>query len=164
MRGRINPTSAHIAFLVIGCRGRCLFRPWRRKRVLSNSRWMLRRGVSRALPVADKARRTSGSGQNFGGSNAAAKFWASQQDIAAETGTKRWCGANQDGCYSGIAAEIDTKNMPLAYFLNVSTPACFLNAPTPLPLILIANNKHSSTVAIISGSGAKRKSIRHTRR
>ena len=35
-----------------------------------------------------------------------------------------------DGSYSGIAAEIDTKNMPLAYFLNVSTPACFLNAPT----------------------------------
>ena len=65
------------------------------------------------------------------------------------------CGITQEGCYSGIAAEIDTKNMPLAYFLNVSTP---------LLLILIANNKHSSTVAIISGSGAKRKSIRHTRR
>jgi len=31
---------------------------------------------------------------------------------------------------SGIAAEIDTKNMPLAYFLNVSTPACFLNVPS----------------------------------
>ena len=70
---------------------------------------MLQRGESRALPVADEARRTSGSGQNFGGLNAAAKFWAPQQDIAAE---------------------IDTKNMPLAYFLNVSTPACFLNVPT----------------------------------
>ena len=32
------------------------------------------------------------------------------------------CGITQEGCYSGIAAEIDTKNMPLAYFLNVSTP------------------------------------------
>ena len=40
------------------------------------------------------------------------------------------CGITQDGCYSGIAAEIDTKNMPLAYFLNVSTPACFLNVST----------------------------------
>ena len=35
----------------------------------SKPRWMLRRGESRALPVADEARRTSGSGQNFGGSN-----------------------------------------------------------------------------------------------
>ena len=42
---------------------------------------MLRRGESRALPVADEARRTSGSGQNFGGLNAAAKFWAPQQEI-----------------------------------------------------------------------------------
>ncbi len=39
----------------------------------------------------------------------AQKFWAPQQDIAAE---------------------IDTKNMPLAYFLNVSTPAYFLNVST----------------------------------
>ena len=39
----------------------------------------LRGGESRALPVADEARRTSGSGQNFGGLNAAAKFWAPQQ-------------------------------------------------------------------------------------
>ena len=31
------------------------------------------------------------------------------------------CGGNQDRCYGGIAAEIGTKNMP---------PACFLNAPT----------------------------------
>ena len=93
-------------------------------------RWMLQRGESRALPVADEARRASGSGQNFGGQKDAAKFWVPQQDIAAAIGTKRWCGANPDGCYSGIAAEIDTKNMPLAYFLNVSTPACFLNAPT----------------------------------
>ena len=31
------------------------------------------------------------------------------------------CGANPDRCYGGIAAEIDTKNMPPAYFLNVST-------------------------------------------
>ena len=38
-------------------------------------------GESRALPVADEARRTSGSGQNFGGLNAAAKFWAPQQEI-----------------------------------------------------------------------------------
>ena len=64
---------------------------------------IFRRGVSRALPVADKARRTSGSGQNFGGLNAAAKFWAPQQDIAAEIGAK---------------------NMPVA---------CFLNAPTSAP-------------------------------
>ena len=70
---------------------------------------MLRRGESRALPVADKARRTSGSGQNFGGSNAASKFWAPQQDIAAE---------------------IDTKNMPPAYFLNVSTPPSTLRVAT----------------------------------
>jgi hypothetical protein len=39
--------------------------------------------------VADEARRTSGSGQNFGGLNAAAKFWEPQQDIAAAIGTKR---------------------------------------------------------------------------
>ena len=78
-------------------------RDWRRdkKIVRCNTRWMLRRGESRALPVADKARRTSGSGQNFGGLNAAAKFWAPQQDIAAAIGTK---------------------NMP---------PACFLYVPTP---------------------------------
>ena len=38
-------------------------------------------GESRALPVAGEARRTSGSGQNFGGFNAAAKFWAPQQEI-----------------------------------------------------------------------------------
>ena len=31
------------------------------------------------------------------------------------------CGGHQDRCYGGIAAEIGTKNMP---------PACFLNAPT----------------------------------
>jgi hypothetical protein len=33
--------------------------------------------------VADEARRTSGSGQNFGGLNAAAKFWAPQQVMSA---------------------------------------------------------------------------------
>ena len=38
-------------------------------------------GESRALPVANEARRTSGSGQNFGDLNAAAKFWAPQQEI-----------------------------------------------------------------------------------
>ena len=37
-----------------------------------------------------------------------------------ERGTKK-CGASPDRCYGGIAAEIDTKNMPPAYFLNVST-------------------------------------------
>ena len=35
--------------------------------------------------------------------------------------TERASGANQDGCYGGIAAEIGTKNMP---------PACFINVPT----------------------------------
>ena len=47
-------------------------------------------GESRALPVADEARRTSGSGHNFGGFHAAAKLWEPQQEIcilgsAAET-------------------------------------------------------------------------------
>ena len=40
-------------------------------------------GESRALPEADEARRTSGSGQNFGGFDAAAKFWAPQQELSA---------------------------------------------------------------------------------
>nr|DAL36602.1 MAG TPA_asm: hypothetical protein [Caudoviricetes sp.] len=31
------------------------------------------------------------------------------------------CGGSRDGCYSGIAAEIGAKNMPLAYFLNAPT-------------------------------------------
>jgi hypothetical protein len=34
--------------------------------------------------VADEARRTSGSGQNFGGFNAAAKFWVPQQELSAK--------------------------------------------------------------------------------
>ena len=34
---------------------------------------------------------------------------------------KRWYCASPDRCYGGIAAEIDTKNMPPACFLNVST-------------------------------------------
>jgi hypothetical protein len=42
---------------------------------------------------------------------------------------------------SGIAAEIDTKNMPLAYFLNVSTPACFFNVS---PLSDLAALSHLS--------------------
>nr|DAL36616.1 MAG TPA_asm: hypothetical protein [Caudoviricetes sp.] len=37
------------------------------------------------------------------------------------TDEHRWCDANPEGCYGGIAAEIGAKNMP---------PACFLNAPT----------------------------------
>ena len=73
-------------------------------------------GAIRALPVADTARRASGSGQNFGGSNAAAKFWAPQQGI------RIWPPCVKGAVsYGGIAAEIGAKNMP---------PACFLNAPT----------------------------------
>ena len=45
-------------------------------------------GESRALPVADEARRTSGSGQNFGGLNAAAKFWAPQQELSSASETE----------------------------------------------------------------------------
>jgi len=37
-------------------------------------------------------------------------------------------------------------------------------APAPLPLMLTANNTHGSTVAMISGSDAKQKSIRHMQR
>ena len=40
-------------------------------------------GAIRALPVADEARCASSCGQNFGGLNAAAKFWVPQQDHAA---------------------------------------------------------------------------------
>ena len=43
-------------------------------------------------------------------------------------------------------------------------PACFLNAPTSLPLMLLTNNAVSSIVAKISGSGARGKAIRHTKR
>ena len=46
-------------------------------------------GANRALPVADTARRASGSGQNFGGPNAAAKFWAPQQEIRTPQLSKR---------------------------------------------------------------------------
>ena len=122
----------------------------RNKTVIASQCSHWRGEESRAPPVADEARRTSGSGQNFGGFNTAAKLGAPQQEI------RFWPPCVKGAVsYGGIAAEIGAKNMP---------PACFLNAPTPLLLILIANNKHSSTVAIISGSGAKRKSIRHTRR
>ena len=71
---------------------------------------------SRAPPVADEARRTSGSGQNFGGFNTAAKLGAPQQEI------RFWPPCVKGAVsYGGIAAEIGAKNMP---------PACFLNAPT----------------------------------
>ena len=66
------------------CSGRC--------------RWQMKRGERVAAVKISSARR-----------KAAQKFWAPQQDIAAE---------------------IDTKNMPPACFLNVSTPACFLNVST----------------------------------
>ena len=42
-------------------------------------------------------------------------------------------------------------------------PACFLNAPT-LPLMPTPNNSLGSTVENVSGSGARRKSIRHMQR
>ena len=42
-------------------------------------------------------------------------------------------------------------------------PACFLNAPT-LPLVPAPNNALGSTVENVSGSGARRKSMRHTPR
>ena len=52
-------------------------------------------GESRALPVADEARRTSGSGQNFSGFNAAAKFWAPQQVMSSVSETERLTGLRQ---------------------------------------------------------------------
>ena len=39
-----------------------------------------------------------------------------------------------------------------------------VSAPAPLPLILTTNNADGSTAEIVSGSGAERKSIRHTQR
>ena len=52
-------------------------------------------GESRALPVADEAQRTSGSGQNFSGFNAAAKFWVPQQELSSVSETERLTGLRQ---------------------------------------------------------------------
>ncbi len=69
------------------CRGRCPHRP-----ALGSP---CKGGESRALPVADEARRTSGSGQNFSGFNAAAKFWAPQQVMSSVSETERLTGLRQ---------------------------------------------------------------------
>ena len=68
-------------------RGRCPHRP-----ALGSP---CKGGESRALPVADEARRTSGSGQNFGGLNAAAKFWVPQQELSSVSETERLTGLRQ---------------------------------------------------------------------
>ena len=68
-------------------RGRCPHRP-----ALGSP---CKGGESRALPVADEARRTSGSGQNFSGFNAAAKFWAPQQVMSSVSETERLTGLRQ---------------------------------------------------------------------
>ena len=84
------------------CRGRCPHRPLaplclRRGRCPHRPALgsPCKGGESRALPVADEARRTSGSGQNFGGLNAAAKFWVPQQELSSVSETERLTGLRQ---------------------------------------------------------------------